>query len=173
MRQIICIIITLSLLCFPACSNQSNRTINSAVNFYYCSDPIGFNADDGVIKAETRQIQLQDLSTELSVLINVYFDGPLSSKLRSPFPDDVTLRSFSLNNGVLQVILSIQISQLEGYDLTLACACLTKTLLELIPAEAVEIRAEGGKMGDSISVSMSNSTLLLIDNCTQADNEES
>lgn len=173
MKKIICVMLSLSVLCLSACRSQSNQTTNNTFNFYYCSETTTYNTDDGVIRAEARQAQLFDWTTGLADLINIYFKGPIISDLRSPFPDNVTLNNYSYNNGVLQVILSIQISQLEGYDLTLACACLTKTLLELVPAESVEIRAEGGKMGDSISVSMSTDTLLLIDNCTQADSNGS
>ena len=172
MKQFICIIMALSLIFVCGCRNKEDSGGDTTVNFYYCSDQIEYNGNGGVIKPEARQVHLPDLDTELQELINVYFNGPVSNNLRSPFPSGVTLKNYSTNNGVLQVILSIQISQLEDYDLTLACACLTKTLLEVFPAEAVEIRAEGGKMGDSISVSMSNNTLLFIDNCMQANNKE-
>lgn len=172
MKRIVSILIAISLLCFSGCSNDRPSNTNTSVNFYYCSDPMEFNANNSVIRAETRQTRSIDWATELSELVNLYFEGPVSSDLRSPFPTDITLNNYSLDNDVLQVILSIQISQLEGYDLTLACACLTKTLLEIVPAEAVEIRAEGGKMGDSISVSMSRETLLLIDNYTQSERED-
>lgn len=170
MKRYLCIVIMIScLLCMSACSARSGKSIRSPVNFYYCAETMQYNSEDGVIRAEIREAKGFDAGSELFDIINLYFKGPEDSSFQSPFPADVTLKRCSINDGVLQVILSNHISQLEGFDLTIACACLTKTLLEITQADAVEIRAEGGRMGDSISVTMSHETLLLLDTCTQAD----
>lgn len=170
MKKKLCIFILICyLLSMSACADRADQSYRSPVNFYYRTEYTRYNTTDSVIQAEIRESEGIDIGDELSDVINLYFQGPESSGFRSPFPQDVTLKRCSINNGVLQVILSNHISQLKGYDLTIACACLTKTLLELTDAKTVEIRAEGGRMGDSISVTMSHDTLLLLDNCTQAD----
>lgn len=167
MKRVLCVMFALLFL-FPlsACRSQKRTSYQSPVNFYYCTDPVVFNSAEGVISAEVRESKGYDLDSEFVRFVDLYLQGPLSEGYSSPFPEGVTLRKYTRNNDTLEIILSIQISQLTGYDLTIACACLAKTLMELTGAEIIDIHAEGGKMGDAISVTMSAETLLLLDEST-------
>lgn len=157
----------LSLLClvvFSSCSVYKNSPSNTEVNFYYLRNSTEYNAEDGLLNAESRSVSEYSSDEDWMNIINLYLKGPIDNNYISPFPAGTTLQRYSINNNAITVFLSNQISQLEGYDLTLACACLTKTIMESKSFHAVEIRAEGGKMGDFISITMTEESLLLLDN---------
>lgn len=157
----------LSLICLVAlssCSGYNNGPSNMKANFYYLRSSTEYNAEDGLIYAENRSVAEYSSDEDWTKFINMYLNGPIDDNYISPFPEGTTLQRYSINDNTITVFLSNQISQLEGYDLTLACACLTKTIMAAKPVHAVEIRAEGGKMGDFISFTMTEESLLLFDN---------
>ena len=173
MKRFYCMLILfMYVLSVVACSSQPEKTFQSPVNFYYCAQDMQYNSETCVIRCEIRDTVALNSNDRLTEIINLYFKGPEDLSLGCPFPENLTLKRCTINGDILQVILSNHISSLKGYDLTLACACLTKTFLELTDASSVEIRAEGGRMGDSRSVTMSSETLLLLDTCTQADSTD-
>lgn len=159
--------ILLSLLClvaFSSCTGYKNSPSNINVNFYYLRSSTEYNTENGLVFAEKRSVAEFSSDEDWVKFINLYLRGSIADDYISPFPEGTTLQRHSINENTITVFLSNQISQLEGYDLTLACACLTKTIMESRPVHAVEIRAEGGKMGDHISITMTEESLLLLDN---------
>ena len=163
-RIILFLLVLLSITTFTSCSAYNSRLSKSNIDFYYLRSSVIYNEEDGMICAEKRSVVESPSDDAWTELINLYLKGPDDDKYISPFPVGTELKQYSVDGETLTVILNNQISQLKGYDLTLACACLAKTILEIKPVHAVEIRAEGGRMGDFISVTMTEDNLLMLDN---------
>lgn len=76
-------------------------------------------------------------------LLTLLLEGPSDEDLTSPIPDGVTLRSWTLADGLLTVDFSARYASLSGVSLTLADYSVAETLCQLEEVEAVEITAEG------------------------------
>lgn len=168
-KSISFLLILLCLVTFSSCHAYKNGQSNITANFYYLRSSTEYNAADGLILGEKRNVTEYTSDEEWIQFINLYLKGPIGDNYSSPFPEGTTLQRHSVSENTMTVFLSNEISQLEGYDLTLACACLTKTIMESKPVYAVEIRAEGGKMGDFISITITEDSLLLLDNYSQSE----
>ena len=76
-------------------------------------------------------------------LLTLLLEGPSDEDLTSPIPEGVTLRSWTLADGLLTVDFSARYASLSGVSLTLADYSVAETLCQLDEVEAVEITAEG------------------------------
>ena len=81
--------------------------------------------------------------TGVEELMEALLRGPVSGELRSPIPAGVTLRSWTLEEGVLTLDLSESYGDLSGVELTLADYCITLTMCQLQEVEGVRITAAG------------------------------
>ena len=81
-------------------------------------------------------------------MLRRYFAGPQSETLNTFLPRGTELVSFYDFDGNVQIILSPQISQLSEAELTVACACITRTVIELTDATSVQISADDNSLGD-------------------------
>lgn len=159
MKRFVCLILVIAVLvAIPACASDRPEQPG---NFYYRRPEIGFSGTDGVIAAEERE--LADIHGDLEAMLLAYFAGPESGDLESPFPRDTALIGWDLHNSRLTVDLSEDFSQLSGVDLTIACACIAKTFLELTDASSVAIRADGALLNGSDSIVISENSLSLAD----------
>ncbi len=109
------------------------------VNFYYVRSDFSYGSPDGVIGAEARNVG--DHEGDLDYLLALYLGGPLDSQLVSPFPNRTTPRllSVKVKGNILHINLSDLSTVMTDGKFTLACACLSKTCLELANVQAVEI----------------------------------
>lgn len=153
--------ITAFLLCLLLLAGCSNSAPKVPGNFYYKQAETTYGTSDGVIAPEVREID--GLMSDLDVLLTVYFAGPENKELESPFPKNTTVENWELNGTTLILTLSREFASLSGLDLTVACACITRTMLELTPAQTVVIETKHSPMSANISVTMSAENLLLID----------
>ena len=128
--------------------------------FYYTrfEDSYLYGMDNAVIAGEYRDIAGH--SGDLKYLLTLYFHGPTTEYLCSPFPSGMVLRSVERQGDTVHVALSASLTMLTGTDLTLACACLARTCFGLSQAEAVSITAEGLGI---VSMTLTRSSLLLVD----------
>ncbi len=76
-------------------------------------------------------------------LLKLLLEGPSEEDLTSPIPQGVTLRGWTLRDGLLTVDFSAQYGSLSGVSLTLADYSVAQTLCRLDSVRAVEITAEG------------------------------
>ena len=166
MKRVISILLIFVLaFSLAACVYEEEPELVDPVNFYYLrvQDPenLYHGTADSVVLAEQREaFGVRDF---LTVLLERYLSGPTSEGLVSPFPAGTKLKAWELSGNMLTLTLSNEIAQLSGMDLTLACACLTVTCLELTDAEAVQIRAESATFGSKASITMTRNDLVLLD----------
>ena len=79
-------------------------------------------------------------------LLDRLLAGPAEPGLCSPFPEDLVLRSWTLENSQLRLDFSEAYEGLSGVDLTLANCCLALTLCQAEGVETVYITVEGGSV---------------------------
>ena len=90
----------------------------------------------------TQSVDLPEGLPAEEALINALLAGPTSEGLTSPFPRNVTLRSWYLRDRVLHINLSEQYGGLSGISLTLADCSIALTLCQLEHIDGVSITVE-------------------------------
>jgi hypothetical protein len=114
-----------------------------------------------VLGAEIREAG--DHKDDLNYLLQQYLTGPKTEALYSPFPAGTKLVRLEQNEETLNIILDSTFAELSGLKLTLACAGLTRTCLELAPVDTVQISADGPTLDGKRSIIMDRHALELID----------
>ena len=160
MKKAITLLLMLSLiLSLSACGGQD------AVTYYYVRDELAYEygVADGVMVGESRAAAGH--IDDLRYLLILYFHGPVSDNLESPFPSGTTLESLNQKEDALHIQLSGIVSVMEGTDLTLACACLARTCFGLTDVQSVTISSEG--LG-TVSMTIERDSLLLVDDSAES-----
>ena len=143
MKKMICMFfLILYLTNLSACSNKTKM---ATANFYYLDNMPHYHTNETVIQPESRELSIT--LTETETIIREYLDGPNTKQLTSPFPSGTKLISIQPGKEMTEIVLSDEIAQLSGIDLTVACACLSATILEISQSESVHIRAETANIG--------------------------
>ena len=164
MKHIISVFLLIAAF-LTGCETKEVKNIENSVNFYYLRQSNTYGAVDSVFLAEARELSNVDL--EPSVLLKHYLEGPQSTELVSPFPDKLQLVSFSVEDQRAYITLSNELTELDNFSRTLACACITKTILEITNVNSVEICVEiGAIQDDSLFITMDSKSLLLFDSAT-------
>ena len=168
MKRFLCIVLILSVL-FSGCALSSNR-LKEPVTFYYPrAHDHQENYDDffagGTIGSEVWEASGH--RSDLNYLLSMYLQGPLDSGLQRPFPSECRVVGITLEDRTLTVKLNAMAAKLDEIALSVACACLATTCLELTDAETVTIQAIGLDQQPLFSRSYTDSSLLLEDTATQ------
>ena len=153
---ILCIVLLLSLaLC--GCSDRETPG-----QFYYRRVKPAYGVEDGIIAPEARTLpQGEDAIAEI---LRSYFDGPKSRNLEVPFPRSTNVISWGIDENVLTLNLSESCAALSGVDLTVACSCICRTFLEILPVDQVCIQVMRQTLNGQPSITMSREDLNLVDN---------
>lgn len=154
------------ILIFTGCglSDRSEDT----VTFYYQKSTTSYGSSDGVIAAENREITSSN--PDLTYLLSLYMKGPVDEALKLPLPNGTRLAEISMEDGCLTLVFSMELSYLEGMDLSIACACICYTCFSLTDAELVRIEAPAADYGTPVSVTCTRESFLLFDDTnTEAD----
>ena len=159
MKKILILILSIFLLVSLCACNKQQTSFVTPVQFYYRNATVSYNSESAVICGETREGN----GYELIDLIDQYLQGPVSDEFLSPFPAGITVLSLETAEGKASVSLSEPFTELNGIELTLACACLTKTVMELTGTTAVEISVPNVSLNGSTSITMDAQSILLLD----------
>jgi germination protein M len=87
--------------------------------------------------------ELPETGDRVEEMMDLLLAGPTSEELVSPFPEGVTLKNWSVEDGVLKLNLSEQYNSLSGIGLTIADYCITLTMCQLPKINTVIISVEG------------------------------
>ena len=118
--------------------------MNEPLTFYYPrtqpdANTYGDFYSEGIIGSEKREVSGH--LDNMNYLLSVYFSGPLDSNLSSPFPMGCRILETALEDGKMTILLNPVLAGKSDLDITVACACLAKTCMELTEAEAVQIES--------------------------------
>lgn len=159
MKRTLCLILCICLLAgFAGCTDDSSQ---DPANFYYRQSHISYDSENGIIGAEIHD--LAGLRDDTEALFAAYFSGPESSSLESPFPRDTGVVSWSIKNNSLELVMNEAFAALSGVELSIACACISQTFLEVFSVRQVVIRAEHSALDGNNSITMTADNLLLKD----------
>lgn len=153
------------LLLLALCLNLAACAEEPPVTYYYVrtADEYLYGVPDGVMAGEKREAAGH--VDDLRYLLILYFHGPISDNLRSPFPSGTNLEALERDGDTLTLKLSGIVSMMEGADLTLAGACLARTCFELTDVQTVTIFAESLH---AVSVTFHRDSLLLVDDSAES-----
>ena len=164
MRKLIAIGLLLCLL-LTGCATEDQGLITE-LKFYYPLQETDYSMGSSYLRAELREGG--GLDKNIANLLNLYLEGPVDKiTYRMPFQYNTRVVSVSREIGILNVTLSSGFATYTGLDLTIACACITLTCLELSNAETVRIRAQDTTLDGAEFIEMSRDSLLLIDFVTE------
>lgn len=159
MRKIAALLLLITML-FAACS-VSGKKPDDPVTFYYHRAQLTYGSTDSVIAGEIRDAA--DFSGDITRLLNAYLAGPGSDSFRETFPTGAKVVSFSHTGTSAEVVLSAAFARLDGIELSIACACLAKTVMELTEVSTVTIRSATDDNEKAVYVTMNEASLLLLD----------
>lgn len=156
MKHKLCIILLSILVTLWGCGMHEQETHSGSLRFYYLQNETAYNSSNSVVSYETIQA---DKSTPVE-LIAQYLLGPTKEELTSPFPEDLKLISITQEENNVAVVLSGELSDLSGIELTLACSCLARTLQSIFPADSYEISTAEGKLNGKSSILITSETFV-------------
>jgi hypothetical protein len=140
---------------------QRKPELQKPVSFYYLPAEYTFGVTDCIILPELREGSGID---DLKEMLALYLNGPVDPAFHSPFPVGTKLLELEQTDDTLHLTLSDSFASLQGHRLTLACAAITKTCLELTSCVNIQIRAETAALDGQKFIEMNASSLLLLDN---------
>lgn len=165
MKRFLSLFLLLALVCcLTACKQK--ETMEDPVTFYYQNKEFSHGSGSSVILGETRESA--GISEDIISLLNLYLKGPVSENLLKTFPNGTKLLKFHIDGEIANVVLSDQITLADGIELTVACGCLAKTVMELTGVTGVNICAENLPLGNKQNIYMDLNSLLLLDISTVA-----
>lgn len=156
MKQILPILLCCILL-FSGCSFEDN-SIKEPVTFYYPRSAYAYHTENPVMSPEIREALGH--TSDLSYLISLYLAGPVDEKLRSPFPVETKLFSLKKDGKTLYIELTDSSQKLSDAQFSLACACFSRTCIELSDVNTVVITSGSRELSTSMG------DLLLLDDST-------
>lgn len=159
MKRIFSLILSILLVISLCACRRQQASFEAPVQFYYRSASLSYNSENAVICAESRE----GSGYALIDLMDLYLQGPVSNEYQSPFPTGVTVLSMETVEDKVYIALSEPFAELNGIALTLACACLSKTVMEFTGTSAVEISVPNTTLNGSASIVMDAQNILLLD----------
>lgn len=162
MKKAIALLLCLSLVsAFGGCGEPSGTQVQSPGNFYYYRPEPAYGSENAVIAPEVHD--LAGMRGDMDAILAAYLSGPVGRELESPFPRDTAVLAWTLTDDTFTIQFSGEFALLSGIDLTIACACVTQTILELTPASQVVITAGGELLDGETAITMSRDSLNLFD----------
>ena len=161
MKKFISILLIVAFCLSISGCQQKTEPIKSPVTFYYSRAEFDHGNQDSVILGETRESA--GLKSDLIKLLNEYLAGPLSDQLTSPSPGGTRVKNIWIENDVAILSVTDQMSLARGIQLTLACACLAKTFMEISGIETVKIQAQTVKLSATGYILIDKDNILLLD----------
>ena len=133
MKHIIVILLCIVLLC--GCSAE--KDLREPVSVYYRTSQITYGAEEGLIGTEKREFY--NRRNELKKFLNEYLAGPITQKLSSPFPTGASVLEVTESDSNIKLMLNLPFLQMSASELTLAYACISRTLFEVTDVQTVDL----------------------------------
>ena len=160
---LICCALLVQLLC--SCMTDK-EDIKEPVNFYYCNSNIAYNSPTGVIQAEVRESS--GFQGNLLACLRAYLQGPVNSELKRFIPADVYIVSCQIEADMVNLVMSSQLSDLSGIELTTACSALLMTIHDFTGVQTLQISAKDAQLDDKDQIILTMDDIVLIDTVEQS-----
>ena len=156
MKRLLSILLTgILMLSLVGCGQEAQ---DPKVSFYYPRAEFNYGASDGVMVPETHEVPGH--IDDLRYLLALYLLGPSDQELRPAFPTDTILVDVIQDEREITVILSSNVTALEGIDLTLACACFAETCFAISDVRQVHIESLASVSGKYVDTIITRDSIL-------------
>ncbi len=159
-RSVICILLIMAMF-LSACSNGHDP---ETCSLYYPYKQTG-GQYDRVIGSEMKKIPSED--RDYKKILNEYLQGPFGTDLLNPFPAGAAVTAVDINIKSVTISLNAKFGLLKDIDLSIACACLAKTVFSIMPAQTVVLKAQNTFSDGSIYKAYSIESFLTDDNAKE------
>ncbi|MBE6916862.1 MAG: hypothetical protein E7470_03000 [Ruminococcaceae bacterium] len=161
MKRLFCILLSiLALFSLTGCRNDSDVS-QSMVTVYYKSARTSFGTQDGVIAPYS--LDAAGHEEDHAYLINTYVSAKTPGDYATTFPTGTRLVRMDLDGLTAKIVLCDEFATLKGLDLTIACACLSRTVIALTGCHEVIISAESMQLDGKNFITLSRDSYLLLD----------
>lgn len=157
-KQIALFLIFVLLLPISGCKNET--VYQKPVTFYYQATELSYDAACTVVESETREGASYGTTEEVLAAL---LAGPSNPGLKNPFPENTQVLSLVQERDTLYLTFSDELALLSGFQLVLACCCITLTCLDITDATQVCITVENGLLNGEKTITMNRDCLILID----------
>jgi hypothetical protein len=162
MRKLLCLILVIcSLQSITGCS-QTDSVPENLIKVYYRTEKPAYGTEDGLIAAT--YMDAEGYESDYIKLLDQYLGSSPGEGFADTFPSGVSLVSFQLEALTAKVVLNSHIAHHSGMDLTIALACLTRTIMSLTGCEEVIISAGDTLLNGESFITLNLDSFLLIDN---------
>lgn len=167
MKRILSLLLITALL-LSGCALSSSQA-NEPVLFYYLrqhnqQEDYDLFFSEGAIGAEEREISGH--RDDLNYLLALYMQGPKNSTLLFPFPVGSKIVETRMEGSRLTIVMNAISSRFNEMDVTISCACIAKTCMELADVTAVTVESHGPDDRVLFSRTFTNENLILEDTAT-------
>lgn len=159
-KRFFILFLAMSILFCTGCNNTS-ETLQDPVIVYYKRSEVSYGASDSVISQS--YIDAAGHKDDYAYLLNLYLANENSDVFDQTFPKNTTLVSIKMDALTAKIVLSDSFTSLTGIDLTIACACLTQTVISLTNCQEVIISAKNAKLDGQSFITLSQDSYLLLD----------
>lgn len=161
MKRLFCILLSiLTVISLTGCRTEADAS-ESTITVYYKSANTSFGTQDGVIAPY--KLDTTGHEEDHAYLINAYVSGKTPDDYAKTFPIGTRLISLNLDGLTAKIVLCDEFATLKGLDLTIACACLTRTVIALTDCHEVIISAETTQLDGQNFITLSRDSYLLLD----------
>lgn len=167
MRKIICILLVLcSFLCLFGCTPEPPP--EDSVEVYYKRAQVNYGTADGVI-APT-YMSTAGHGGDYAYLLVKYFRTAPGEGFVTTYPGNLSVVSIDMAGLTAKIVLSDEITELTGMDLTIALTCLTQTLMSWTDCQEVIVSANTQQLDGQNFITLNRDSYLLIDNSVSPTN---
>lgn len=160
MKRLIILCLVLLLIPLAGCQKDTTQFEHPVTVYYRRAEPT-HGAANSVIAST--MIEGTGHENDYSYLLSRYLKGSDDPLFARTFPRGTTLVSFKLDALTAKIVLGYHFSSLSEMDLTIACVCLTRTVMELTGCQEVIISAESTKLNGQNFIILSADSYLLLD----------
>lgn len=161
MKRTLTILVLISVIFTCTACRQVPEQPFSTVTVYYKAANISYGTADGVIIPY--QLDATNHENDTIYLLNAYFANIVSDDYDATFPRSTRLISLERDGLTAKITLNDEFAKLTGLKLSIACACLTQTVISLTGCQEVIISAEHSQLDGRNFITLSRDSYLLLD----------
>ena len=159
MKRAIYLILAVCVL-FGLCGCQrTEEPVETPITFYYRRADVVYGDPEGLIAPCIGEGS--GYEDDIAGLLNRYIQGPSDPAYTNPFPGGCRIVKFSVEGDTATVTLNGLLARYRGISLSVACACLSLTVMELTGVDTVCIMANNVLLDGSESITMTRERILL------------
>ena len=161
MKRLILLLLSLFLLIGSLGCGSNEENLKKPAKFYYLNKEVDYGVEDGLISYELQETE--DIGNDLLKLLTQYKQGPISHHLINVLSPDINITSVEKQGSVITVSTDTSFAHISGIDRTIACSCISMTLLDYTGAEYIEIHIIDEFLGEKESLIFSRQDMYLLD----------